>query len=51
VIATANHAASDWAQERAAQMVGMSYDDAGTLIPNPNVEWARRESSVRRGRP
>lgn len=32
--------ARDWAQNRAAEMVGMIPDDAGTLVANPDAKWA-----------
>lgn len=35
-----NQQASDWARERAAELVGMAMDEEGTLIPNPNAKWA-----------
>jgi hypothetical protein len=34
-----NDAAEQWAQERAAELVGMKYVD-GELVPNPNPEWS-----------
>lgn len=32
--------ARDWAQNRAAEMVGMIRDDAGVLVANPDAKWA-----------
>ena len=40
MIASANTLASDYASDRAAELVGMSYDADGNLVPNPNSEWA-----------
>ena len=35
-----NAVAGAWADERAAEMVGMRRNDQGVLVPNPNAEWA-----------
>ena len=40
MIAAANTVAQDYARERAAELVGMRYDDDGNLIENPNAEYA-----------
>jgi hypothetical protein len=40
-----NEAATAWAKERAASMVGMRYEADGTLVANPNAEWAITEST------
>lgn len=40
VINRINRIARDWASDRAAELVGMRYDDDGELIENPNAEWA-----------
>jgi hypothetical protein len=32
--------AHDWAENRAAEMVGMIHDDAGVLDANPDAKWA-----------
>jgi hypothetical protein len=40
MISKVNTIARDWAAERAAEMVGMKYNDAGELIPNPNPKFA-----------
>src|ERR1700719_3235186 len=32
--------ARDWAESRAAEMVGMIRDNAGVLVPNPDAKWA-----------
>lgn len=40
VIAGANRQAADYAAKRAAEMVGMKYDEEGALVPNPNAKWA-----------
>lgn len=36
----ANDDAIAYAKERAAELVGMRYDDDGELVENPNAEWA-----------
>lgn len=40
VISAINLMASDWAETRAAELVGMRFDKEGNLIPNPNAKWA-----------
>lgn len=45
LINSINSIARDWARERAAELVGMKYDSAGNLIPNPNAEWAITETT------
>jgi hypothetical protein len=40
VIAGSNVQAAEFAAKRAAEMVGMKYNDAGELITNPNAKWA-----------
>ncbi|UFW91047.1 phage portal protein [Bradyrhizobium barranii] len=35
-----NDRAVAFARDRAAEMVGMRYDEDGTLVENPNAEWA-----------
>jgi SPP1 gp7 family putative phage head morphogenesis protein len=40
VINAVNQIARDWARERAAEMVGMRRTADGTLVDNPNAEWA-----------
>ena len=40
-----NEDALDWASDRAAELVGMKYDDDGNLIPNPDAEWAITDST------
>jgi phage head maturation protease len=39
MIADANEAARLWAEDRAAELVGMRWVE-GELVPNPNAEWA-----------
>lgn len=39
MIAAVNQGARDWAHERAAELVGMKWTEAGELIPNPHAEW------------
>ena len=40
-----NEAAAQWAKDRAAEMVGMKYAADGSLIENPNAEWAITSST------
>lgn len=40
LIASANTIASEFASERAAELVGMKYNHDGELVPNPKAEWA-----------
>lgn len=40
-----NQAAADWARERSAELVGMKYAPDGSLIENPNAEWAITDST------
>lgn len=37
--------ALDYAKERAAELVGMRYDDSGQLVENPNARWAITDST------
>lgn len=39
-ISAANKTASAWASDRAAELVGMTYDVDGNLVENPNAKWA-----------
>jgi hypothetical protein len=39
LIASVNEGARDWADSRAAEMVGMRLTDSGELVPNPNAKW------------
>lgn len=34
-----NTTAQEWATGRAAELVGMKYDDEGNLVPNPAARW------------
>lgn len=45
LIAKVNKGARDWAEGRAAEMVGMRRTDDGKLIPNPNAEWVISEET------
>lgn len=36
----ANEQGIAWAKQRAAELVGMRYDDEGNLIPNPDADYA-----------
>lgn len=40
-----NTSARDWAEDRAAALVGMKWDDAGNLIQNPDAKWAITDST------
>lgn len=40
MIAAANRVAQAYAVDRAAELVGMKYDDEGNLVENPNAQWA-----------
>lgn len=40
IIGGASTVARDWAVNRAAELVGMRYDDEGQLVENPNAKWA-----------
>ncbi len=40
VISSVNAKAAEFASRRAAEMVGMKYDDAGELVENPNAKYA-----------
>lgn len=40
LISSANDVAGNWAHDRAAELVGMKWDDAGNLIENPDAKWA-----------
>ena len=45
LINSINQQASDWARSRAAELVGMAYDEEGNLVPNPNAQWAITETT------
>lgn len=45
LLASANDAAKDYATERAAELVGMKYDNEGNLVDNPNAKWAISETT------
>lgn len=40
MVGKADALARDWADDRAAELVGMKYDDAGDLVANPDAKWA-----------
>jgi hypothetical protein len=40
LIAAANTIASEFASQRAAELIGMKYDEEGNLVENPRAEWA-----------
>lgn len=39
-LSSVNSIAADYASKRAAEMVGMRYNDAGELVTNPSAKWA-----------
>lgn len=45
IIEQVNQVARDWADDRAAEMVGMKWDADGALIQNPNPKWAITDST------
>jgi SPP1 gp7 family putative phage head morphogenesis protein len=45
LIASANTIAENYARDRAAEMVGMAYDDDGKLVPNPDAKWQISETT------
>jgi hypothetical protein len=40
LLSSANKIATEYAADRAAEMVGMKYNAAGDLVENPNAKWA-----------
>lgn len=40
-----NERAAAYARDRAAELVGVKYDEDGNLIENPNAEWAITETT------
>lgn len=40
IISQANIEAAEYATKRAAELVGMKYNQSGELVENPNAEWA-----------
>jgi len=40
LLSSVNTIASKYARRRAAELVGMKYDEEGNLVPNPNAKWA-----------
>lgn len=45
VISKVNEQAYNWANDRAAELVGMKWTEGGQLIENPNAEWAITDST------
>ena len=45
LISSINQQASDYARARAAELVGMSYDEEGNLVENPDAKWAITETT------
>lgn len=45
IVNLVNERAVAWAQNRAAEMVGMKYNAAGELVENPNAQWRIDEST------
>jgi cation transport regulator ChaB len=48
LLSSANTVAQKYALERAAELVGMTRDAEGTLIPNPDAKWAISETTRER---
>ncbi|HVI09591.1 MAG TPA: hypothetical protein VND65_14980 [Candidatus Binatia bacterium] len=40
LLSSVNEIAADYASRRAAEMVGMKWNEAGELVENPNAKWA-----------
>ena len=40
LLSSSNKIAEEYAAKRAAEMVGMKYNDAGELVENPSAKWA-----------
>ena len=40
MLSSVNEIAVKYAEKRAAELVGMKYNEEGVLIPNPNAKWA-----------
>lgn len=45
IVDQVNAKAVEWAKDRSAEMVGMTFDDDGNLVANPDAEWAITEST------
>lgn len=45
MISAVNTLARDWAHERAAELIGMRYADDGSLVENPDAQWAISETT------
>ncbi len=48
MIASANQVARAYAVDRAAELIGMKYDDEGNLITNPDAKWAISDTTRER---
>ena len=40
MLSSVNEIAAKYAEKRAAELVGMKYNEEGVLVPNPNAKWA-----------
>lgn len=45
LLASANDAAREYAADRAAELIGMKYDEEGNLVENPDARWAISETT------
>jgi 2'-5' RNA ligase len=45
MLSSLNYQASEWARDRAAELVGMKRDLEGNLIANPDAKWAITETT------
>jgi SPP1 gp7 family putative phage head morphogenesis protein len=45
LISEVNALARDWAENRAAELVGMAWDEDGNLIANPDAQWVISETT------
>jgi hypothetical protein len=48
MLSDVNEVASDWADSRAAEMVGMRRLASGRLVQNPQAQWTKKGSDARR---
>lgn len=48
MLASANESAQEYARDRAAELVGMKYNEDGELIKNPNAKWAISDTTRER---
>jgi SPP1 gp7 family putative phage head morphogenesis protein len=48
MLASANESAQKYASDRAAELVGMKYNEEGELVENPNAKWAISDTTRER---